>query len=91
MEDTQSRENFYEQLDSVMLEVVRRRVEQGTAGEEHQQGGGWQIARDVKRLEKTGAFLEKEMGLQNYFKRTLDMLRYQLTRGEPVQQTRYSP
>ena len=93
-EDARSRADFYSRLDEVMVDVVRRRVEQGTEGEEHQQAGGWQISRDVKRLEKTGAFLRSEMGLQNYFVRALDVLRYESKRttGEGVAMTsRYSP
>ena len=90
-EDARSRADFYTHLDEVMVDVIRRRIEQGSAGEEHQQAGGWQIGRDVKRLDKTGGFLREKMGLQNYFLRSLEVLRYETKRGEAVPLTRYSP
>ena len=84
--DVKSTADFYTRLDETMVDVIRRRIEQGNAGEESPE---WQISRDVKRLEKTGTFLRTEMGLQNYFPRSLEVLRYETKRGEGV--TRYSP
>ncbi|KAL9117883.1 MAG: hypothetical protein Q9187_005573, partial [Circinaria calcarea] len=69
--DVKSTADFYTRLDETMVDVIRRRIEQGNAGEESPE---WQIGRDVKRLEKTGAFLRSEMGLQNYFPRSLEVL-----------------
>ncbi|MCJ1238651.1 hypothetical protein MMC14_006642 [Varicellaria rhodocarpa] len=69
--DIKSTADFYTRLDESMVDVIRRRIEQGSAGEESPE---WQIGKDVKRLEKTGVFLRSEMGLQNYFPRSLDVL-----------------
>lgn len=77
---------FYTRLDESMVDVIRRRLEQSNAGEENPE---WKITRDVKRLENTGDFLRKEMNLGNYFVRSLEVLRYEVKRGEGM--TRYSP
>ncbi|KAI4255459.1 MAG: hypothetical protein L6R42_006724 [Xanthoria sp. 1 TBL-2021] len=74
--DIASRAEFYSRLDETMVEVVRRRLE--NADEEEQP---WMVGRDVKRLEKTGVFLKK-IGLQAYFPRSLDVMRYEVKRGE---------
>jgi hypothetical protein len=84
--DARTVAEFYTRLDESMVDVIRRRIEQGNAGEESPE---WKITRDVKRLESTGEFLRKEMGLNNYFVRSLDVLRYEVKRGEG--HTRYSP
>ena len=84
--DMKSTADFYTKLDETMVDVIRRRMEQQNIEGE---GNGWQIQRDIKRLEKTGLLLRSEMGLQNYFTRSLDVLRYEVKRGEGM--TRYSP
>ncbi|MCJ1338147.1 hypothetical protein MMC09_003432 [Bachmanniomyces sp. S44760] len=68
--------DFYTRLDEAMMEVIRRRMEQGTAGEENASAGaGWQIKRDIKRMENTSGYLRTEMGLRNYFSGSLDVMR----------------
>lgn len=84
--DARTIAEFYTRLDESMVDVIRRRLEQSNAGEENPE---WKITRDVKRLENTGDFLRKEMNLGNYFVRSLEVLRYEVKRGEGV--TRYSP
>lgn len=84
--DNKSIADFYTKLDTDMVDVIRRRLEHNTNGEESPE---WVIGRDVKRLEKTGTFLRSEMGLENYFVRSLEVLRYEVKRGEGM--TRYSP
>ncbi|KAL9013541.1 MAG: hypothetical protein Q9173_001772 [Seirophora scorigena] len=75
--DIASRADFYSRLDETMVDVVRRRLEKG-GEEEH----AWYVGKDVKRLEKTGGFLRSKIGLQAYFPRTLDVMRYEVKRGE---------
>lgn len=60
-----------------MVDVVRHRLNQG--GEEDP---AWMIGRDVKRLEKNGAVLRSKIGLQAYFPRTLEVLRYEVKRTD---------
>lgn len=40
------------------------------------------VGRDVKRLEKTGGFLRSKIGLQSYFPRALDVMRYEVKQSE---------
>ncbi|KAL9607946.1 MAG: hypothetical protein Q9167_007184, partial [Letrouitia subvulpina] len=75
--DIESRGMFYARLDEVMVDVVRRRVEKP---EEEDSGAGWNVVKDMKRLEKTGAILRSKLGLQAYFPRSLDVLRYEAKR-----------
>ena len=77
---------FYSDIDDVMVNIVGKRVVGIAEGEEE-----WDVGRDVKRLEKTGQFLKKEMGVRNYFLRSLDVMKGQgrNTRGEEAM-TRYS-
>ena len=56
-----------------MLDVVRLRLAPGSREDPQ-----WQVSRDVKRLEKTGAFLRSKLGLQRYFPRSLEVMK----RGE---------
>ena len=84
--DSKTIADFYTLLDQSMVDIIRRRLEQSNAGEESPE---WMIPRDVKRLEKTGDLLGREMGLRNYFPRSLEVLRYEIKRGEGM--TRYSP
>jgi len=78
--DQASRANFYARLDDAMVEVIRQRLSQ--AGQEEP---SWVVGRDVKRLEKTGGFLRSKIGLQSYFPRSLDVMRYEVKRGESQQ------
>ncbi|KAL8819362.1 MAG: hypothetical protein Q9191_007750 [Dirinaria sp. TL-2023a] len=75
--DQTSRAQFYSKLDDAMVDVIRQRLSQ--AGQEEPP---WVVGRDVKRLEKTGAFLKSKIGLQSYFPRSLDVMRYEAKRGE---------
>ena len=75
--DIQSRASFYARLDDAMVDVIRQRLSQ--AGTEDPP---WVVGRDVKRLEKTGSFLRSKIGLQSYFPRSLDVMRYEAKRGE---------
>ena len=61
---------FYNHLDDVMVSVAGKRMAGITEGEED-----WDVIRDVRRLEKTAAFLKKEMGVRNYFLRSLEVMR----------------
>ncbi|MCJ1405207.1 hypothetical protein MMC11_008433 [Xylographa trunciseda] len=84
--DSKTIAEFYTLLDQSMVDIIRQRLEQSNAGQESPE---WVIPRDVKRIEKTGDLLGREMGLRNYFVRSLDVLRYEIKRGEGM--TRYSP
>lgn len=75
--DAASRAAFYTRLDECMADVIRQRLAQGRAEEPP-----WMIARDVKRLEKTAGFLKSKIGLQAYFPRSLDIMQYEVKRGE---------
>ena len=63
-------DDFYENLDQVMGDVVRQRLAAVREGEEY-----WDVDKDVRRLEKTAAFLRKELGIQRYFARSLDLIK----------------
>lgn len=75
--DIASRAEFYSRLDETMVEVVRRRLEHPD-----EEDPLWMVGRDVKRLEKTGGYLRTKIGLQAYFPRSLDVMRYEVKRGE---------
>jgi len=75
--DASSRAEFYARLDECMLDVVRLRLDPGS-----REDPPWQVARDVKRLEKTGAFLRSKLGLQTYFPRSLEVMRRGEVQGE---------
>lgn len=75
--DASSRANFYGRLDECMVDVIRQRLTQ-SRGEEPP----WMIVRDIKRLEKTGSFLKSKIGLQAYFPRSLEVMQYEVKRGE---------
>ena len=78
--DIQSRASFYSKLDDCMVDVIRQRLSQA-GGEDPP----WVVSRDVKRLEKTGSFLRSKIGLQSYFPRSLDVMRYEAKRGDSQQ------
>ena len=62
--------DFYSDLDDTMVGVVGKRVVAVAEGEE-----SWDVTKDIRRLEKTAAFLRKEMGVRNYFLRSLETMR----------------
>ncbi|KAF2403393.1 hypothetical protein EJ06DRAFT_546662 [Trichodelitschia bisporula] len=63
--DLSARRDFYAQLDQAMVEVVRRRF---------QDGEDWPVGREIKRIEKTAAYL-RNFGVEPYFPATLDAMR----------------
>jgi hypothetical protein len=68
-EDLKARRDFYGRLDDAMVDVVRRRFE-----EEGEESAGWNVGREIKRIEKTAAYL-RNFGVEPYFPRTLDAMR----------------
>lgn len=52
-----------------MVDVVGRRFE-----EEGEESAGWNVGREIKRIEKTAAYL-RNFGVEPYFPRTLDAMR----------------
>jgi hypothetical protein len=65
-EDLAERRSFYSRLDDAMVGVVRGRFAE--------EGDGWGVQREIKRIEKTGAYL-RNWGVEPYFPRTLDAMR----------------
>ena len=76
--DARSKADFYGRLDETMVDVIRQRLEQT-------EEPSWPVMRDVKRIEKTGQYLKSNLGVQSYFPRSLDVLRYEAKRGEGQQ------
>jgi hypothetical protein len=72
-EDLAARRDFYGRLDGAMVEVVGRRF-----GENED----WAVAREIKRIEKTAAYL-KAMGIEPYFPATLDLMRREMEGVQP--------
>lgn len=64
-DDRRARHAFYERMDVELVEVVRRRSAEGE---------DWPVQREVKRLEKNGAYL-KSLGIEPYFPRALELMR----------------
>lgn len=64
-EDLGARRDFYGRLDGAMVDVVRRRF-----GENEE----WPVAREIKRIEKTAAYL-RNFGVEPYFPATLEVMR----------------
>ena len=62
--------DFYNDLDDAMVGVAGKRVVAIAEGEET-----WDTTRDIRRLEKTAVFLQKEMGVRNYFLRSREVMR----------------
>ena len=60
-----SRRDFYIQLDTAMVDIVKRRF---------QEGEDWPVQREIKRIEKTAAYL-RNFGIEPYFPSTLDAMR----------------
>ena len=65
-EDLTERRAFYGKLDDTMVNVVRGRFTE--------EGDGWGVQREIKRIEKTGAYL-RNWGVEPYFPQTLDVMR----------------
>ena len=63
--DLQARRDFYARLDAAMVDVVRRRFAEGE---------DWPVSREIKRIEKTAAYL-RNFGVEPYFPATLDAMR----------------
>ena len=92
--DTASRADFYAKLDECMMDVVKMRLRDsdsaagtGDVNGEASAGDSWQVGRDIKRLDKTGAFLRSKLGLSEYFPRSLEIMR----RGEGARMERQLP
>ncbi|KAF1987383.1 hypothetical protein K402DRAFT_47211 [Aulographum hederae CBS 113979] len=62
--DLQARKDFYGQLDNSMVDVVRRRFAEGEE---------WAVGREIKRIEKTAAYL-RNFGVEPYFPHTLEAM-----------------
>lgn len=71
-EDLQERRSFYARLDEAMVDVVRGRFKE--------EGESWGVQREIKRIEKTGAYL-RNWGVEPYFPRTLDVMRMESSAG----------
>jgi hypothetical protein len=65
-EDIAERKSFYARLDDAMVEVVRGRF--------REEGDAWGVQREIKRIEKTGAYL-RNWGVEPYFPNTLEVMR----------------
>jgi hypothetical protein len=63
--DLAARRDFYAKLDSSMVDVVKRRFEDGE---------DWPVQREIKRIEKTAAYL-RNFGIEPYFPATLEAMR----------------
>jgi hypothetical protein len=63
--DLAARRDFYAKLDASMVDVVKRRFEDGE---------DWPVQREIKRIEKTAAYL-RNFGIEPYFPGTLDAMR----------------
>ncbi|OQO02608.1 hypothetical protein B0A48_12136 [Cryoendolithus antarcticus] len=65
-EDIAERTAFYARLDGAMEGVVQGRF--------REEGDSWGVQREIKRIEKTGAYL-RNWGVEPYFPRTLSVMR----------------
>lgn len=63
--DGAARRDFYARLDDAMVDVVRRRMRQNE---------DWPVLREVRRIEKTAAYL-KTYGIEPYFPTAIDCMR----------------
>lgn len=72
-DDLAERRAFYAKLDQAMVEVVRGRFKE--------EGESWGVPREIKRIEKTGAYL-RNWGVQPYFPLTLDVMRQESGAGQ---------
>lgn len=69
--DLSARRDFYSRLDGAMVDVVRRRFGEGEE---------WGVGREVKRIEKTAAYL-RNFGVEPYFPDTLELMRHEESFG----------
>lgn len=74
--DIAARRDFYQRLDTAMVDVVTRRFGEGE---------DWNVQREVKRIEKTASYL-KTYGVEPYFPQTLEMMKRELE-FQPQQHT----
>lgn len=65
-EDLAERRSFYARLDDAMVTVVLGRF--------REESDGWGVAKEIKRIEKTGAYL-RNWGVEPYFPQTLQVMR----------------
>jgi len=82
--DIAARREFYTRLDEAMVAVVRRRIEED---------GDWAttgITREIKRIEKTAAYL-RNFGIEPYFPETLDEMRRELEYQQEARQQQQQP
>lgn len=75
-DDLAERRAFYGRLDEAMVDVVRGRF--------REEGESWGVQREIKRIEKTGAYL-RNWGVEPYFPHTLDVMRDGGSRGGAMQ------
>ncbi|KAH7072558.1 hypothetical protein FB567DRAFT_205583 [Paraphoma chrysanthemicola] len=66
--DIAARRDFYQRLDTAMVDVVSRRFGEGEE---------WNVQREIKRIEKTASYL-KTYGVEPYFPQTLDSMKREL-------------
>jgi hypothetical protein len=66
--DITARRDFYSRLDTALVDVVTRRFGEGEE---------WNVAREIKRIEKTAAYL-KSYGVEPYFPQTLETMKREL-------------
>jgi hypothetical protein len=66
--DIAARRDFYSRLDTALVDVVTRRFSEGEE---------WNVAREIKRIEKTAAYL-KSYGVEPYFPETLERMKREL-------------
>lgn len=65
-DDLRERRTFYGRLDEAMVDVVKGRFKE--------EGDSWGVQREIKRIEKTGAYL-RNWGVEPYFPQTLEVMR----------------
>lgn len=65
-DDLAERRAFYARLDDAMVDVIRGRF--------REEGESWGVQREIKRIEKTGAYL-RNWGVEPYFPKTLEVMR----------------
>ncbi|KAF2026354.1 hypothetical protein EK21DRAFT_115918 [Setomelanomma holmii] len=66
--DITARRDFYQRLDTAMVDVVSRRFGEGEE---------WNVQREIKRIEKTASYL-KTYGVEPYFPQTLETMKREL-------------
>ncbi|KXS96688.1 hypothetical protein AC578_9421 [Pseudocercospora eumusae] len=65
-DDIAERRAFYGRLDDAMVDVVKGRF--------REEGDSWGVQREIKRIEKTGAYL-RNWGVEPYFPHTLEVMK----------------